>query len=619
MSRWSRVTRNGLAVSAALVLAGCSAFGSCGGGSGSDGKKAVSTEAAGELASYMPAEAKGAMVVQNPKSIIDSYTGWLAEKRKEIEEEGIDEEAGLDLEKYEKEYTEKLGFNPYKAEEWKKTGIDLKTPFVGGIFGEQDLVLLAKVADKKKFETFVKNAGEEKKLEDKKVDGQSLKVSKGDASWCYNGDIVVFGDKNNQKRLASICKAKPEKGLSDDKGFKTFRDSLLAYHPVGIYVEPGQVIDEGDFTEGTKKWLKSNVVSSGAAFDYSDGKFAARGWAGLTDSAASQAKALMTANKEVDWKKFGVADTMAAMRLSMNPEKFLEFMRSTMDERDLEEFNQSLKMMSQATGGELDAEKDVIQKLSGQIGLFLYDVNVPSNMGAMGMMQAAQSLRYIGVIQFADAKSRDKIIDQVEKTLKAQGMGGKMTRGPLTTADGTKDESIEVMQLPVPMVPKMYLYNDLLAMAPNSIGSGEMQAFLKGERKEKKLGSAEGQKLGAKVIEQANMNGLYINHARIAEKLKGSESFKSAAKFFEQFHGQIIQGRVDGTDFYYETVMTTNPKAPSYGELLKTATEAFGSYIEKSQNAGTGQDLKLKGGDTLDMPSNGDSPKLKLKMDDTKK
>lgn len=599
-------------VAAALLLSGCNLFGSCG-----DEPPEINTQPTRKMAAHLPGDVTGAVVVQKPLSLIEAYGAWV--KRRGTDGAG-DGESGSDeadrVAEFEKRFRKQFGFSPFEAEAWQsETGVDWSNPVVGGYFQEsQGLVLAMKASDADKFATYVKNMREAESVGSETVEGQSLQVAK-DTAWCEIDSTVLLvtatGDFEAQKkRLAGICGGVPRKeSLASLDSFDAFGSAVLSGHPAGIFVRPDEVIARANLDETLETWANKHVTSGGVGLDFSDGVGSVRGWTGLDSEAVSTFRSMSQARTTYPWKDFGIADTLMGLRMAFHPPRALKFLRdNVMSDKEREEFDASLDALSSSSSVEIDMKKDVLDAVTGQVGFFLYDVEIPEQLGRMGIATIAQSLKGMLVFQFKDAASRDKLLKALYGAVPTRDFSPE----PIETGEGESDADIQVTRSPIPVAPNLYLHDNVAMLATAGVGDDEARAFLRGERKDEMLVDLKERALGAEFVEAEHFNGVYVNYTRVNEVLPDAGLFKSASSLTDPFREQLFEVRVADSGVFYEARTEVDPEGPALGEFidgfiggLGASAESVAPYMGEepagsgdigsgSSDDGLGGDLKLE-------------------------
>jgi hypothetical protein len=620
-SFWGRA----LLISAAFLLSGCNLFGSCG-----DEPPEIDTQSTRDMAAHLPGDVTGAVVVQKPLSLIKLYSSWM-EGREESER----------IAEFEKRFRKQFNFSPYDPEAWQsETGVDWSQPVLGGYFEDsRQLVLALKAADTDKFATYVKNMRKADSVSAETVEGQTLQVAK-DTAWCTSDSTILLVTATDdlqaqKKRLAGLCEGVPRKeSLAALDSFDAFDGAVLSTHPAGIFVRPKEVIARADLDEALNRWAKKHVTSGGVGFDYTDGVAVVRGWTGMDADAVSTFRAMSEARSTYEWADFGVADTLMGLRLAFHPQKGLDFMRSNvMTEQERKDFEASLEALSSSSSMNIDVQKDVVDALTGQVGFFLHDIEIPEQLGRMGIATMAQSLKGMLVVQFKDAEARDTLLKALYGAVPTRDFDPQ----PVETAEGESDAEVQVTRSPIPVAPNLYLHKNVAMLATSGVGDDEARAFLMGTRKDKNLTQLEGRALGAEFVSADHFNGVYVNYERVHAILPDAGIFTSAKSLSEPFKEQLFQARVVDSGVFYEAQTELNPKGPALGEFIdgfigglgaaagSAAPSLGGGTMDDGSMGGGVPDEDLGGDLKLDPPSGAmpgggpsgggleDGPNLKLK------
>ena len=445
-----------------------------------------------------------------------------------------------------------LGIDLLDAKSLKKSGLAADSAMAVGFFGQRP-ALLTYVADKQKFEKFITDQakssfGIEGMVKNKTVDGTKLKVlgSKPDnqLAWAYAGKTVVVGfpsmdearsqaaDKTPEdvKKLVSrLASMSEQKALASQTGYKRFIDALATKSAATLFINnnaamTNERMDElkaqSESSHATAEWIKEHVDGIALGFDVEDSSARLRLWGGLPPKLVERLQAIQTPPTEAPIEHYATEHTLIGLRVSVDAAKFWKFYKEVLPEAQRKAMLSEFQQM--ADNANIDIEKDVITKLSGNLAALLYGVD-KSQLGAGGrgalaalMRQPLRVLALIVPVQFQQKTN----VDKVAKELLAAGQGA-VVRRPVEADGGKEASGIEVLNVKnVKQSPgRLYLQDNLMTYATGVFSEQSVYEYMTGKRSEKQLAEVDQLDLGKEFATAKNYTGLYINFVRAKEHL----------------------------------------------------------------------------------------------------
>jgi hypothetical protein len=272
-----------------------------------------------------------------------------------------------------------------------------------------------------------------------------------------------------------------------------------------------------------------------------------RRWVGLDETGREMARQLTTATRSFEWSNVVTDETMMAFRVATRPERIWEEIKSAMPAEDRREMESNLKMAQTALGGDFDFERDVVGKLSGQVGLVVYEI------GGMGAMMQAGSGNPAGalekikagfLLQFEDAAAAEKLMDTAKQGMAAAGMSLSKE-----SADGLDGATVYSVQRPAPI--SIYHDDGALFVVPGPMEASKVASILGGE--ETKLDG-----MGQRFVEPDHVNGFYLDANRIK-----AEMGEMAAEQMKNWKAMALYSYVDDAGAWVELNWELEPGAIS--------------------------------------------------------
>ncbi len=527
-----RVPRVGLLAAATLLLT--LGLGACDSGGGSDkgGGQKVSA-----LASHAPADVQFAAMTPSVEKFQKAYSGQWGEVQTTFEAASADDVSLVDPDSMSDVVA------TLNKMDVAKSGLDLEGPVMATVYDDTG-ILAARVNEKNTFNTFVSDLFEGESTE-KDVDGRTVRMieAKGKrdvpVGWVYSGSMVALGSpsaggpKDLQEGLTNFLQErKSDNSLNDQKEFNAFRQSLVDSKSLSTYVSTSQ-------NKELQKGLEQNMCGKYSAYKQSlcdaitgqtqgagfamkmpsDDHVQLRGWMGWKSKGIDWFKNNLKATRALDWKRFATEDTTVAMRMAVNPSSFWEDFKGSLKDRNQQSLEQSIRQMESASGGDFKFERDIVETLSGQAGMFLYEIGKMRG----GPSAAAMTSKYLFVFQTKEGNKPKTIIEQL-KSMMGPRMPGDLKIQPLETSSG-EVEGIQVAEIAnTPLaggqIPKLYLTDQLMVLASGALSGDDMRDIFKGERDVGSISKADDVKVGTPFAEEDHLTGLYVNTNRLVSQLK---------------------------------------------------------------------------------------------------
>lgn len=446
---------------------------------------------------------------------------------------------------FEEQAKEELGVDLTDAESWKKAGIAPDGGLTLAVVNERP-VFMTYVKDKKKFEKHFSD--QIKKTYDidgmPKTEGGDTKVKvlgSEDAeqvAWTYFGELVIvsFPPAENFEgepgpivdTVKAVATTKEENALAQTQGYKDFSKALAADNALAVYINTGKFLDEERMEElksetdeigkATADWIKNNVEGAGLGMNVDGNTAKLRTWFGFNDETTKALKEVNQPPSAAPFQDLATQNTLAGLRISLNWDKFWSMYLDAMPETERKQLEKQLSQAGQMAGNELDVQKDVIDQLSGNIGVFFYGANLGEIMNSRtrGMMGMVPNLGLVLAVEFKSDKALDKVVSAL-----VDGSKGAVERRALELDSGETNDDIEVLDVKnTKQTPgRLYIHGSKLAFGTSAISEQSMFEYMTGERDEGPLADAENLDLGESFASQEKYNGLYVNVVRAKNHL----------------------------------------------------------------------------------------------------
>lgn len=507
----------------------------CDGGCGSGSKSATKTSgpALEQLAGHMPASAQ-----------LSVFVADLEKTRHSLETARNTLGDALPLsDLIEQQLKSELGVDVFDAESWEKAGIDPKGALSVNVVGKRP-VLFTYVSDIQKFEQsftsqLKSNLGLEGAAKKVNEDGTSLKVlGEGDetVAWTYDGKLVgiVFPQADQIKEplesdepddavklAARLMNIDTKDSLAKHAGFERFKKAL-GDDSVAIYINRDTLFNESglldlDSSDPNQKavaeWVKSNVQAVGVGFGMEDNSLKMRLWSDLPEPVIESAKEIINAPGGFEMESFATENTLIGLRAAVDMPKWWNFYKNELlGEKERAQLNSRLQQIGAVA--QLNIEDDLITKLTGNLGVLVYGMDVERAEAQGNPVLAvtsnfAETLAVIVPLQFKDKESLNKVVNSLIKA-----NDGLLERSSL-------NDNVDVVRVANTTMKygSLYIKDDLLVYATETFSDDSVLEYINGEREEGALGDNKALDLGKEFASGKDYNGLYLNFVRAQNHL----------------------------------------------------------------------------------------------------
>jgi hypothetical protein len=563
-----------LSLSLMLVASvGCDALG-CGGG----GVPGSSSDRVEDMAEHLPQKTQMSFVVGDLEGMRNSL---------ETARDTIGDAVPTDL--IQEQAKNELGIDVFDAESWKKSGIAENGGLTLSVYNKRP-VLVTYVADQQKFEKsfsdqLKKSMGLEGTAKSEKVEGTDVKSLGSEdqtVAWAYDGKLVVAvfpvsedlaemdtdGDAAGAKEAAAaLIGLDSEKSLASVASYKKFNKALASEQSMAVYVNANEALTDERMkaleasrdavTQMAAPWIKENVDAFGLSMHVEGNKMKFRTWADLPEKVAKRAQEIMTPPTEGPIENFATANTMMGLRTSVDMPKLWAFYKETLPKEQREQMMTELEGASKQMG--LDIEKDIINQMTGNLGVLFYGIDSKVLADAGGnimravMMQPTKLLAIMVPVQFKDKASLEKIIAALNET-----SGGMATRSKVKG-------DVEVMKMKNVTQPRgqVFLQDNLFVYATNAFSDDSVYQYITGNREEPNLTKADKLDLGKEFAAGDKYNGLYVNFVRAQDQLGDvlAKQQPQALKFLKKAEEAALTTSVDSNGAYLDLTIDLTPQA----------------------------------------------------------
>lgn len=494
-----------------------------------------------DMASRLPSSAEAAI-----------FVGDIAKMRDTMNKIKTNVGSALpQVEATEKQVENELGFNPLDAESWKSAGVPESSGFTIA-FVNNRTTMMVYVDDRQKFDTLL--AEKLKKATDSKeapktetVDGVEVKIvgaGEKQIAWTHDGKLAIIatgvldaklgGDQASpQKFVAGLTKTEAAKSASSTPEFEQFTKGITADYALAGYVNVSALIKNPAYIEGKKEASadpagkqfvdmfekQAKTVGFGLTSDGNELKIS--GFYGADAATNKELVAFSKSSAKSPFGAFATDNILLGLRTAVDMEKSWAYYMKNMPEDQKKQIQEQLKQANQASG--MDIEKDVINQLSGNIGVFFYGIDIGALMGGMNNPMAALNGLDLAIgIQFKDAKAIDKILAVATK------QGGEAA----TPKELPEDKSVKYIAAPDGSV-KLFIKDNMLLVGTKKFANQTAADALNGKATGAKLAD-KGGNLGKAFGSDDPYNGLYLNVNKVNAIVSALAAGNPAQKVLEK-------------------------------------------------------------------------------------
>jgi hypothetical protein len=394
-------------------------------------------------------------------------------------------------------------------------------------------------------------------------------------AWLYDGKIAkvvmpatstegALNDGSASLVLADIAGTKKETSLASSQGFKAFQKDLAGPFTVSLFVNSDAYIDspenkklaqEDPNMEVISTWAKANMNYAGLGAKLSGDTLDVRANMGLkaeknkvfTDAVASSFK--------FDWSGYATENVLLGIRLGFDWQKVWNIFLDGMPEEERRSALRELKMAGE--GVNLDMEADVLNQLTGNVGVFFYGLGG----GAKGLMggNTAAILQNAGLMAVIQMKSPEAVTNLANKVMSP--LAALATLRPVTVDDVTV-EGWQVIEFNQPDSPgRIFLNGDRIILSSMAFSEKSVVQYGTDKRDEKRLKDVATLDKGAEFGAPEAFTGLYFNSIRARNNLGGFLMLVPEAQLLNFIQEASLKFGVDGAGAFTQLKVDLEPKA----------------------------------------------------------
>ena len=530
---------------------------------------AIPTSAEGrvvDFAEHMPADAEGAIFVGDLKAMRASLTTVKAELGTIVPQ----------LEGMQKEITDNLGVDLLDAASYAQAGI--ADAGMGAVYVKDRLTFMVYVEDEAKFDAFFAEKAKKVVASDaapaaETIEGAQIKVlGQGDRqiAWTYDGKLAILtfpmlaeaATSTSPKLAAALAKTDKKASLASTDSFKRYAKALPAdQYAVSAYGNPkallalpqvkqasDQAAQQDPSAKQSLEWLNKNAESLGLGLAQQNREVKLTSYFGPSADFAAKVKAIGSDVPKSPWGSFATKDTVVGLRTGFNGPLAVKTMVEVMDPEARKKFDEAIKEGSEAMG--INLEQDVLNNLTGNLGVFFNGINLGKAMQAS--QNPAAAIGAANLVVGAQFKDKAKLNEVVTKLLdKAKAEAGD-------AVSASDFEGGKAIALP-DGAGRVIVKDDLLLYAAPEATDEQLKAALSG--KTEKLGGD----LGTRFAADAPYNGLFVNFPAVVAMLGPMAAMSPQLAILQRIDAASITADSDaqGMTLNLRVMLKNAPAAPA--------------------------------------------------------
>lgn len=425
-----------------------------------------------------------------------------------------------------KQIEAELGFDPLDANSWKQAGVPDNSAITVA-FVNNRAVIMTFVEDRQKFDTMLSDklkkaldSTEAPKTQD--VSGKQVKLMGKDneqIAWLHDGKLAIIatsvldeqftvGDKSAPAEfVAKLSTTEEANSAVKAPQFTQFMKGITPDYSLAAYANIQAILKNDAFkkeleanqdpsTKDIMKRLEKEAQVVGLGLHQDNNSFKVTAFYGADDATNKRLAELGKPAGDSPFGAFASDGMLLGLRTSLDTQKVWAYYMENLPADQKEEILKAFKQAGQSA--QLDIEKDIINNLTGHVGVFLYGVNMGGIMGGMNNpAKIAQSLNLAVGVEFKDDASVNKLVEKIQAA---------------TGAAPVDQGGVKVIALPENLG-SLYIKGKMLAFGAQELKQADAVNMLGGKSSG---GQLEGV-LGKSFSKDKAYGGLYLN----VDKLSG--------------------------------------------------------------------------------------------------
>ena len=487
------------------------------------------------------------------------------------------------VEGFQKQFQQYFGIVLLGRASWAAAGVAPDSSAMDGSYRSR-IVFLTYVENRQQFEKILAekakaafNIQSVTKTED--VGGFKMKVLSDDPgrqiAWLYDGKVAkvvmpatsaegALNDGTATLILADIAGTKKETALSASPGFKAFQKDLAGPYTVSVYLNTDAYMDSPEVKKAAQEdrnmevvsaWSKANLDYAGLGAKCAGNTVEVRANMGHKEAKSKEFADAVTSAVKIDWSGYSTENVLLGLRLTFDWQKVWKILLDGMPEEERRSTLRELKMAGE--GINLDIEADVLQQLTGNVGIFFYGLGG----GAKNLMggNPAAIMQNAGLMAIVQFKSADAVTNIVGKVMSP--LASLASLRPVTVDDQPVDgwQVIEFAQADAPG--RIFINGDRVILSTLAFSEKSVVEYASNKRDEKRLKDVAALDKGNEFGSDPSFTGLYFNSVRARNNLGGFLMLVPEAQLLNFVQEASLKFGVDGSGGYAKLLLDLEPAA----------------------------------------------------------
>lgn len=498
------------------------------------------------------------------------------------------------VESVQKQFQTNFGIDLLDRESWGRAGIAPDSSMAIAIHRSR-VVAITYVEKKQLFEKTMtdkaKNAFQiEAVTKNQTVGGHSMKVLSDDPAkqiaWMYKGKMALVvlpatsSDGALEKGtasliLSSLASAEGET-LAKSANFKSFVSDVADKFPASLFINPEAYVASSEFQKKAEqdptlaagaKWSNENIEYAGIGLRADQNNVELKALVGMQPELAKEALAAAKSAKSVDWSGYATDKVMLGIRTSVDWSKVWALFTKNLPDDERRSMLRQLKQTGQSLN--LDLEKDVLEKLTGNAGVFFYGIGGGLSGAGANLASVLERAGLMLAFQFDSPESVQNLASKIMSRLAMMA-----SLRPLQV-DGEAIEDWKVIEFTGDDQPgRIYLHKDTVLFATTAFSEKSVLEYATNKRDEKRIKDVDRLDKGKAFAHDDAFTGIYFNAERAKDNLGSLLMMVPEARILNEIEEASLEFGVEKTGGYASLIIDLTAREGSEAsESGEKATE----------------------------------------------
>ena len=461
-----------------------------------------------QMATHLPASTEAAL-----------FVGDLGELRVAMNHLGALGEAIPELTATQKQIEAQIGFDPLDANAWKQAGVPDNSAITAAFVNNRTVVMVY-VEDRQKFDTTLtqklqRSLDVSEAPKSKAIGDRQIKVlGEGDSqvAWLHDGKLAILASNVLNERftvgdqsaapefLATLAATELEQSASKNPQFLQFTKGMTADYAVSAYANIQMILKNESFRKQIEeeqdpstltvlKRLEKEAQVAALGLKKEANTFTVTAFYGADEETNKELRQLGVPTAKSPLGPFAHDKLMIGARTALDMEKLWAYYLKNTPEAQRAQIEQTVQDVGQAA--QIDLLQDLINKLSGNIGVYLYGFDAGKIMQDSSPANIIANLDGALVMQFKDGAALDALLGKFDTAL---------------PSDIVTEQGVRTLAMPNGLG-NLYAKGDLLVYGTQVMRRADALSFIQGTSSRSPLSGL----LGEQFSSTAPYGGVYVN------------------------------------------------------------------------------------------------------------